>query len=168
MKKQLDFLVQYEVEFQGWQRRSSGKFTIWRWLFHQLTVGTKKWFSRPPVMSFGFFDVIFGGKGLEIDTYEPPNFIWSYHTHMVNTCWPKWPRAPKSTFLSNFDVKNSIKSSWNDDIFRNFCFQDWKWNKHHKFDTSPCVQMFQNIQNILFTFFDIFSLIVCYFDVKNA
>ena len=28
MKKQLDFLVQYEVEFQGWQRRSSGKFTI--------------------------------------------------------------------------------------------------------------------------------------------
>ena len=25
MKKQLDFLVQYEVEFQGWQRRSSGK-----------------------------------------------------------------------------------------------------------------------------------------------
>ena len=34
-------------------------------------------------MSFGFFDVIFGGKGLEIDTYEPPNFIWSYHTHTV-------------------------------------------------------------------------------------
>ena len=28
MKKQLDFLVQYEEEFQGWQRRSSGKFTI--------------------------------------------------------------------------------------------------------------------------------------------
>ena len=26
MKKQLDFLEQYEVEFQGWQRRSSGKF----------------------------------------------------------------------------------------------------------------------------------------------
>ena len=28
MKKQLDFLLQYEVEFQGRQRRSSGKFTI--------------------------------------------------------------------------------------------------------------------------------------------
>ena len=28
MRKQLDFLVQYEEEFQGWQRRSSGKFTI--------------------------------------------------------------------------------------------------------------------------------------------
>ena len=27
MKKQSNFLVQYEVEFQGWQRRSSGKFT---------------------------------------------------------------------------------------------------------------------------------------------
>eukprot|EP00493_Phyllostaurus_siculus_P023022 UN23356 len=34
MKKQLDFLVQYEVEFQGWQRRSSGKFTFAIW-FHQ-------------------------------------------------------------------------------------------------------------------------------------
>ena len=33
MKKQLDFLVQYEVEFQGWQRRSSGKFTIFIWFF---------------------------------------------------------------------------------------------------------------------------------------
>ena len=48
----------------------------WRWLFHQLTVDTKKWFFRPPVMSFGFLDVIFGGKGLEIDTYKPPNFFW--------------------------------------------------------------------------------------------
>ena len=83
----------------------------WRWLFHQSTVDTKKWFFRPPVMSFGFFYEIFGGKGLEIDTYKPPNFIWSYHTHMANTCWPKWPREPKLTFLSNFDVKNSIKSS---------------------------------------------------------
>ena len=27
-------------------------------------------------MSFEFLDVIFGGKVLEIDTYEPPNFIW--------------------------------------------------------------------------------------------
>ena len=36
----------------------------------------KKCFFRHPVMSFGFLDVIFGGKVLEIDTYEPPNFIW--------------------------------------------------------------------------------------------
>ncbi len=28
MRKQLDFVVRYEEEFQGWQRRSSGKFTI--------------------------------------------------------------------------------------------------------------------------------------------
>ena len=28
MKKQLDFMVHYEVELQGWQRCSSGKFTI--------------------------------------------------------------------------------------------------------------------------------------------
>eukprot|EP00493_Phyllostaurus_siculus_P023364 UN23700 len=37
-------------------------------------------------MSFGFLDVIFGGKGLEIDTYKPLIFIWLYHTHMVNAC----------------------------------------------------------------------------------
>ena len=36
-------------------------------------------------MSFGFLDVIFVGKGFEIDTYKSPNFIWLYHTHMVNT-----------------------------------------------------------------------------------
>ena len=34
-------------------------------------------------MTFGFLDVIFGGEGLEIDTYKLPNLIWSYHTHMV-------------------------------------------------------------------------------------
>ena len=40
-----------------------------------------------PVMSFGFLDVIFGVKGLGIDTYKPLKFIWSYHKHMVNTTW---------------------------------------------------------------------------------
>ena len=65
------------------------KNCIWRWLFHQLPVDTKKWFFRPPTMSFGFLDVIFGEKGLEIDTYKHPKFVWSYHTHIVNTtCWP--------------------------------------------------------------------------------
>ena len=53
-------------------------------------------------------------------------------------------------------------------MFLNSCFQDWKWNKHHKFDTSSYVQMFENIQNILFTFFDIFSLILCYFWRQNC
>ena len=76
---------------------------------------------QPPSETKSFFDIpwwvlhfltwYLGGKGLEIDTYKPPKFIWSYHTHMVNACWPKWPRAPKLTFLSNFYVKNSIKSS---------------------------------------------------------
>ena len=28
MKEQLDSMVQYEVEFQGWQKRSSEKYTI--------------------------------------------------------------------------------------------------------------------------------------------
>ena len=74
---------------------------IWRWLFHQLTVDAKKWFFGPPVMSFGFLDVIFGGKGLEINTYKPPNFIWSYHTHM-KTPW-------KADYWANF-------WTWNEDI----------------------------------------------------
>ena len=63
-------------ESSAWVQRGRLIWGLW---------GKKKWFSRPPEMSFGFLDVIFGGKGLEIDTYKPPNFIWSYHTHMVNT-----------------------------------------------------------------------------------
>ena len=43
-------------------------------------------------MSFGFLDVIFGGKELEIDTYKPPKRIWSYNTHVVNARWSKWSR----------------------------------------------------------------------------
>ena len=87
------------------------KLNIWRWLFHQRVVGKKIWFFRPPMMSFAFLDMIFGGKGLQIDTYKPPKCIWSYHTHVVNTSWPKWSKRPKFTFLTNFHVKNSIKSS---------------------------------------------------------
>ena len=58
MKKQLDFLVQYEVEFQGWQRRSSGKFTICylfflrkrrRWAF----LNTLQALDPPTFKSFG-------------------------------------------------------------------------------------------------------------------
>ena len=49
------------------------------------------------MMSFAFLDMIFGGKGLEIGTYKPQNDIWSVR--------------PKFTIFSNFDVKNSIKSS---------------------------------------------------------
>ena len=45
----------------------------------------KNGFSDPPMMSFAFLDMIFGGKGLQIDTYKPPKCIWSYHTHVVNT-----------------------------------------------------------------------------------
>ena len=86
-------------------------FCIWRWLFHQRGVGKKIWFFRPPMMSFAFLDMIFGGKGLQIDTYKPPKCIWSYHTHVVNTSWPKWSKRSKFTFSSDFDVKNSIKSS---------------------------------------------------------
>ena len=59
MRKQLDFLVQYEEEFQGWQRRSSGKFTICylvflrkrrRWAF--LKTRFRPWIHQPSE-SFG-------------------------------------------------------------------------------------------------------------------
>ena len=58
MKKQLDFLMQYEEEFQGWQRRSSGKFTICylfflrkrrRWAF----LNTLQALDPPTFKSFG-------------------------------------------------------------------------------------------------------------------
>ena len=87
---------------------------------------------------------------------------------MVNTRWPKWYRKPKFTFSSNFDVKNSIKSSENVGIFQFLCFQGLKWRKHHPFDTFSCSQVFETIQNILFTFFDIFGLILCYFWRQNC
>ena len=66
------------------------------------------------------------GKGLEINIYKHPMCIWSYHTCVVNTRWPKWSRRPKFTIFSNFDVKNSIKSSWIDDIFEKFSSEDSK------------------------------------------
>ena len=50
-------------------------------------------------------------KNNAVDNYKPPKCLWSYHIHVVNTSWPKWSRRPKFTFLSYFDVKNSIKSS---------------------------------------------------------
>ena len=74
------------------------KIWIWRWLFHQPAVGGKNVFFDPPVMSFAFLDMIFGRKGLEIDTYKPPKCIWSYHIHVVNTRSPKRSREIKLTF----------------------------------------------------------------------
>tara|TARA_B100001123_G_C14340846_1_gene643023 strand:- start:196 stop:369 length:174 start_codon:yes stop_codon:yes gene_type:complete len=38
----------------------------------------KIWFLRPYMMSFAFMHVIFGEKGLEIDTYKYPKCILSY------------------------------------------------------------------------------------------
>ena len=57
-------------------------------------------------MSFGFLDVIFGEKGLEIHSYKPPKCNGQ---HDVLT---KMPQSDKiDVFLRNFDVKNSIKSN---------------------------------------------------------
>ena len=84
--------------------------------------------------------------------------------------WDRYLQAPKLHLVIShtysLHVLTKVAQRSNFDVFEQFlnsCSQDWKWNKHHKFDTSSCVQMFENIQNILFTFFDIFSLILCYF-----
>ena len=37
-----------------------------------------------PMMSFGFLDVIFGGKGLDIDTYKPPK-LYLMLSHIPST-----------------------------------------------------------------------------------
>ena len=71
MKKRLDFLVRYKVEFQGWQRRSSGKFTIcylvflrkrWRWAF----LNTLPWrgFIEPAVASPPLYPPLKGGEAI--------------------------------------------------------------------------------------------------------
>ena len=81
MKKQLDFLVQYEVELQGWQRRSSGKFTICyliflrkrrRWAF----LNTLQALDPPAFKSFGltflrndFEHHLFAQKQRDIDSF---------------------------------------------------------------------------------------------------
>jgi len=81
MKKQLDFLVQYEEEFQGWQRRSSGKFTICylvflrkrrRWAF----LNTLQALDPPTFKSFGltflrndFEHHLFAHKQRDIDSF---------------------------------------------------------------------------------------------------
>ena len=81
MKKQLDFLVQYEEELQGWQRRSSGKFTICylvflrkrqRWAF----LNTLQALDPPTFKSFGltflrndFEHHLFAHKQRDIDSF---------------------------------------------------------------------------------------------------
>ena len=38
-------------------------------------------------MTYAFQTIIFGIKGLEMDTYKPPKRMRSYHTHGVSNCW---------------------------------------------------------------------------------
>ena len=46
----------------------------------------KKKFFGPPMMSFAFLDMIFVGKGFEINTYKPLKiYLVMSHTHVVNT-----------------------------------------------------------------------------------
>ena len=49
-----------------------------------------------------------------------------------------------------------------------FFVQGLKWRKHYPFNTFSSSYVFETTQNILFTFFDIFGLILCYFWRQNS
>ena len=71
----------------------------------------------------------------------PKIYLVISRTYMVSTCWLKWPRAQKWYFqaiLKSNIAENQAKMMILY-IFLNVCFQDWKWNIHHKFDTSSCL-----------------------------
>ena len=60
-------------------------------------------------MSFAFLDMIFGGKGREIDTYSSKHLqrIWLYHTYYTSSqhAFTKMIQKPKiHTILSNFKL----------------------------------------------------------------
>ena len=73
------------------------RYCIWRWLFQEPTVGKKICFFRPPETNIVFQTMIFGIKGLEMNTYKPPKRMRSYHTHGVNNCWLLLKKRPKNT-----------------------------------------------------------------------
>ena len=76
----------------------------WRWLFHQSTVDTKKnGFFDPPVMSFGFLDVMFGGGGTW-DTYlqAPKLHLVISHTYGQRVVLTKVAQSAKKDVFKQF------------------------------------------------------------------
>ena len=63
--------------------------TIWRWLFHQPTVDTKKWFFRPPKASNDPMTKPFALGRLQVTPSNPPISKRSRVSHSSNTSWPK-------------------------------------------------------------------------------
>ena len=97
-----------------------------------------------PVMSFGFLDVIFGGKGLEIDAYKPQTSFGCI-THIWSTwlCWPyvcdktKWSLAAckylsrvPSPQISRQEIQNSSRGGRRNHFFLSTV--GW-WNNHLRF-----------------------------------
>ena len=89
---------------------------------------------------------------------------------MVNTsCWPKWPRGAKLTFLSNFDVNASkhkfkLKMSMNiNDMF--WMFQTFE---HMKMCQTYDVCLIFNLGNKNSGIYCHLSLILCYFWRQNC
>ena len=100
----------------------------WRWLFHQLTVDTKKWFFRPPVMSFGFLDVIFWGEGT----------------------WDRYLQAPKLHLVISHTygqhVLTKVAQSAKIDVFKQFWRQ--KLHKIKRKMSKNANNMFWMISNV--------------------
>ena len=109
MKKQLDFLVQYEVEFQGWQSRSSEKFTICylvflrkcrRWAFFKNTLQA----LDPPTFRIFRFNFGYGNdfqqqfllKNSEISTLLGSSPVLRHN----NACVRDVLTAPSNVYLN--------------------------------------------------------------------
>ena len=84
------------------------------------------------LMSFRFYDVIFGVKGLEMNTYKLLKLIWVQRHHEVNTCSSKYSTMPKMSLLRTFlqQKLHKNKPEW---------VKNWKNNVLKPKSTESCV-----------------------------
>ena len=78
------------------------------WLFHQLPVGKKKWFFRPPEASNGPMTKPFELGGLQMILSDPPMSDSSGVTHMVHTIRPKFSFLKKKGKKLSYFLKQKI------------------------------------------------------------
>ena len=125
---------------------SSSKW-IWTWLFQEPFPAPKKWFFLPPLMSFRFQVMIFGMKGLEMDTYKPPKLILWYSQHMVSTSWPKWPRRPKTAKIWK-NKKIAVISAKSNFLSKKSAFCKIEWWRYQTLlvDWTTLVRLFHPLQ----------------------
>ena len=81
------------------------------------------------LMSFRFYDVIFGVKGLEMNTYKLLKLIWVQRHHEVNTCSSKYSTMPKMSLLRTFLQQKLHKTSQNELKIEKIMFLNQKVQK---------------------------------------